>query len=335
MQTVSGPSARNRFAFALLLGAACAAYVVAHGRANPEFVSDFDQIWAGARALWQGKDPYAVVGPGREFAWKWPLYYPLPALLVVAPLGLLPVLAARAVFSGCSVVLLAWAVTRDGWYRLPIFISVSFWVAVELVQWSTVYTAAYFLPFLGLVAAAKPNHGLALAAGSRSVRALVFMATGAVVLLLVSVLIQPRWHEPWLANLREAPHFRAPIMRPLGFILILAALKWRRPEARWLLALSLVPQAPTFYDQLLLAVVCGSRRETLAFAVSTVVLFFYVGFNTPQPDYLSWGRLVGNATVWFCYFPVLAMLLRRPNEGPVAFPLPTWLSPRRQHREAT
>ena len=40
-----------------------------------------------------------------------------------------------------------------------------------------------------------------------------------------------------------------------------------------------------------------------------------VGFNVPQPDYAAWGRLVGNATVWICYFPALAMVLRRPNEG--------------------
>jgi hypothetical protein len=107
------------------------------------------------------------------------------------------------------------------------------------------------------------------------------------------------------------------VLRPLGFLLLLALLRWRRPEARWLLALSVMPLPPSFYDQLLLAAVCLTARESLIFAVSTVVLFFYVGFNTPQPDYLSWGRLVGNGTVWICYFPALAMVLRRPNDGPL------------------
>jgi hypothetical protein len=103
--------------------------------------------------------------------------------------------------------------------------------------------------------------------------------------------------------------------------MLLATLRWRRPEARWLLALSVIPVAPTFYDQLLLAVVCLTSREALIFASSTVVLFFYVGFNTPQPDYAAWGRVVGNGTLWICFFPALVMVLRRPNEGALPRPL--------------
>jgi hypothetical protein len=313
----------RRAAFALLLGCGCAAYVVALGRANPEFVSDFDQVWAGARALWGGQDPYQVVGPGGEFVWKWPLYYPLPALLAVAPLGLLPVLAARAIFAGLSAALLAWGATQDGWQRLPIFISVSFMVTVELGQWSSLFVAAYFLPAIAAVGIAKPNLALALAAGKEGWRPLAWLVGGAFALVVVSLIVQPGWHEPWLRNLREAQHFRAPVLRPLGFLLLLAAVKWRRPEARWLLALSIVPLPPSFYDQLLLAAVCMTARESLIFAASTVVLFFYVGFNTPQPDYLSWGRLVGNGTVWICYFPALIMVMRRRNEGA----LPAVLAP--------
>jgi hypothetical protein len=72
---------------------------------------------------------------------------------------------------------------------------------------------------------------------------------------------------------------------------------------------------------MLLAVVCFTFRESLTFAVSTIALFFYVGFNTPQPDYLSWGRVVGNGTLWICYFPALVMVLRRPNVGESPWPL--------------
>ena len=81
---MSVPSLASRAAFAVSLALAVAVYVVALGKANPDFTSDFDQVWAGARALWEGKDPYAVVGPGREFGWNWPLYYPLPALVALA-----------------------------------------------------------------------------------------------------------------------------------------------------------------------------------------------------------------------------------------------------------
>lgn len=301
------------FVCAIALGSAV--YVTFFGLANPDFTSDFDQVWAGARALWQNKDPYVVVGPGREFGWRWPLYYPLPALVAVAPLGLLPVIAARAIFASCSAALLAWAITRDGWSRLPIFLSVSFMVTMELGQWSALYAAAFFIPAIGAFGFAKPNFGLALVASSNRRYTVSWLAVGTLTLLGISQILQPGWHESWLANLRAADHFKPHVLRPLGFLLLLAALKWRRPEARWLLALALIPQAPSFYDQLLLAVVCVTRREALAFAVSTIVLFFYVGFNTPQPDYESWGRLVGNGTVWICYFPALVMVLRRPNEG--------------------
>jgi hypothetical protein len=318
--TKPAPGTRTRLAFAVGLTVVAAAYSYLHGLANPQFTSDFDQVWAGARALLDGKDPYVVVGPGREFGWPWPLYYPLPALLVASPLGLVPVFVARALFAGVSSGLLAWAVTRDGWSRLPIFISVSFLITIELGQWSALYAAAFFLPSLGVIGIAKPNFAIPLVAGAHRPRTVTWVLVGAIGLLAISQVLQPGWHESWLANLRAAPHFKPHVVRPLGFLMLLAALRWRRPEARWLLALAVIPQAPSFYDQLLLAVVCLTSREALIFAASTVVLFFYVGFNTPQPDYLSWGRLVGNGTLWICYFPALAMVLRRPNEGP----LPRW-----------
>jgi hypothetical protein len=305
---------QTRLAIALAIGLLCGIYVMMHGWANPDFVSDFDQVWAGARALWQDKNPYDVVGPRREFHWRWPLYYPVPALVVVAPLGLLPVITARALFAGLSATLFAWAISREGWSRWPVFISVSFMVTMELGQWSVLYAAAFLLPALGAIGFAKPNFGVALAVTTER-NTVVWMVGGTLLLLLVSQLLQPGWYEPWLTNLRAADHFKPHVTRPLGFLMLLAALKWRRPEARWLLAISLIPMAPTFYDQMLLAVVCLTFRESLAFAASTVVLFFYVGFNTPQPDYLSWGRVVGNGTLWICYFPALVMVLRRPNEG--------------------
>ena len=314
-----GPSPTRRALFAVALAIGVAVYVVALGSANPDFTSDFDQVWAGAKALWNGKDPYVVVGPGREFGWRWPLYYPLPALVALAPLGLLPVIAARAVFASVSAGLLAWAVTRDGWSRLPVFISVSFLVTIELGQWSALYAAAFFLPALGAIGITKPNFAIPLVAGATRLRTITVIVAGAILLLVVSQLLRPGWHEAWIANLRDAPHFKPHVLRPLGFLLLFAALRWRRPEARWLLALALIPQAPSFYDQLLLSVVCLTSREALVFAASTVVLFFYVGFNTPQPDYAAWGQLVGNGTLWICYFPALVMVLRRPNVG-----MPPW-----------
>jgi hypothetical protein len=62
-----GRRTTGQVAFVGLLGLFVGVYVIALGLANPDFTSDFDQVWAGARALLQGRDPYAIVGPGREF----------------------------------------------------------------------------------------------------------------------------------------------------------------------------------------------------------------------------------------------------------------------------
>lgn len=309
------PSLRDRLIPALLIAVLAAIWTRQHALTNPAFTSDFDQVWAAARALLHGDNPYAAVGPEAPFRWRWPLYYPMPALLLATPLGHLSVVAARAVFAALGAALFTFAITRDGWSRWPILLSVTFYVSVDLVQWSPFLAAAYFLPAVAAVVSCKPNFAVPIVAGMRDARTLAWLAGGGALLVALSLLVRPGWVPEWIANLREAPHFIPPVARRGGFLLLLASLRWRRPEARWLLALAVIPQAPSFYDQLLLVAVCTRWWETAILSASTYVLFFYVGANSPQPDYLAWGRLVGDATVWFCYLPMLALVLARPNEG--------------------
>lgn len=319
-------SARWRIAVAAFVAVVSALYVRAHGLSQPSFVSDFDQVWAASRALLAGSDPYAEIGPEAPFKWKWPLYYPLPALLLTSPLAYLPVLHARMLFAGVSAGIFTWAVSTRGWNHWPIFLSITFYVSVDLVQWSPLLASAFFLPIVGAVVAAKPNFALPIATAARTHTHVLWILAGTALLLAISFLARPDWLASWLGHLSAAPHFKAPVTRPFGFLLLLAVLKWRRPEARWLLGLSLIPQAPTFYDQLLLVAVCLTWRQTAILAAGTWVLFFFVGAQGPQPDYAAWGSVVGNATIWSCYLPCLVMLLRRPNEGtlPVLLSLPGW-----------
>ena len=309
------PSRSARIAIAIAVGLAAGVYVWAYARANTDFVSDFDQVWAAARALWDGKDPYRVVGPRGSFLWKWPLYYPLPAVVLMAPIGLVPVIVARVLFAGLSAGLLAFAITRDGYGRLPLLLSISFVTAVELVQWSPLLTAAMLLPSLAWVAVAKPNLGVAMAAYAFSPRVIAVMVAGAVALLLISFALQPGWVTPWLANVRSAPHFVAPIMRPGGFLLLAALLRWRRPEARLLAALACVPQTPTFYDHVFVFVVPRTTRESLELTVLTFAVYFAVAFGSPFDTFQRWGDFVANATMILIYAPAAIMVLRRPNEG--------------------
>jgi hypothetical protein len=306
-----------RLAFALAVGIACGLYVLAFGLANPDFASDFDQSWGGAAAILHGQNPYDVVGPGKQYPWSWPLYYPLPALLIVAPLGLLPVLAARVVFAGLSGGLLAFAISKEGFARWPLFISISFVTAVELCQWSNLQLAAMLLPALGWVAVAKPNIGVAMAAQSRTDRALLIMLAGSAILIAASFLILPDWPRQWLANVRSAPHFRSPLTRPGGFLLLLALLRWRRPEARLLTALAVMPQTPGFYDHVLVFSATKTFREALTLSALTLVVFFAIVFMNPERTLSVWGELVGRLTVLLVYLPTVVMILRRPNEGEV------------------
>ena len=311
------PSRSARIAIAIAVGLAAGVYVWAYARANTDFVSDYDQVWASARALWDGRDPYRVVGPRGSFLWKWPLYYPLPAVVLMAPIGLVPVVIARVLFAGLSAGLLAFAITRDGYGRLPLLLSISFVTAVELVQWSPLLTAAMLLPSLAWVAVAKPNLGVAMAAYAFSPRVIAVMAAGAIALLLISFALQPGWVAPWLANVRTAPHFVAPVMRPGGFLLLAALLRWRRPEARLLAALACVPQTPTFYDHVFVFVVPRTTRESLVLTVLTFAVYFAVAFASPFDTFQQWGDFVANATMIIIYAPAAIMVLRRPNEGAI------------------
>lgn len=293
--------------------AAC--YVWAYARSNPDFVSDFDQLWAAARALWRHGDPYHVVGPRGAFLWKWPLYYPMPAVLLVAPLGLVSVVVARMIVVSISAGLFAYAITKDGFARLPLLLSISFVTAIELVQWSPFLTAAMLLPSLGWLAAAKPNLGVAMAAFATSTRALVVLVAGSVLLFALSFVVAPGWMSEWLANVRSAPHFVPPIMRPVGFVLLASLLRWRRPEARLLAALACVPQTPTFYDHVFVFVVPRTTRESLLLTVLTFAVYFSVAFAPRFQTFQQWGDFVANATILLVYAPAVIMVLRRPNEG--------------------
>src|SRR5215218_702199 len=88
---IDAPSRRDRVIVACLVAA-----VVAALAPLTDAGGDFIQLWGGARALLQGADPYAAVGPGKAVPWPWPLYYPVPALLPALPFTVLPLWLARA-----------------------------------------------------------------------------------------------------------------------------------------------------------------------------------------------------------------------------------------------
>src|SRR5215204_5884832 len=75
---------RHRIVLAALCGM-LAAMVTLQKNAREPTRRDFEQVWFAARALLNGTNPYAQVGPGLAFDWPLPLVYPLPAAVISIP----------------------------------------------------------------------------------------------------------------------------------------------------------------------------------------------------------------------------------------------------------
>ncbi|HJU72780.1 MAG TPA: hypothetical protein VJ717_03470 [Gemmatimonadaceae bacterium] len=315
MNAAPAPSRSRRLAVAFavgILGAAFALWLRLSGRSD---FSDFDQLWLAARALLDGSDPYAAV----RAQWVWPLYYPLPAVLCAIPFAPLPVEWAHGVFAGVVAALFAYAITADGFFRLPAILAYAFVYALQQGQWSPLLTAAAILPWLGFVFAAKPTIALAMIA-YRPRRLAVMLAA---VFTLASIAVMPRWPLEWGNTITDADHLRAPITYMGGPLILLALARWRRPEARLLLVLGCVPQTFVAYETVPLFLVCRSRVETIMLAILSVVAELVgTSFSPAQTDdLLNLIRVRGPLLLLFMYVPALVMILRRPNVGEV----PAWL----------
>jgi hypothetical protein len=273
---------------------------------HPSFWPADFQFYYLATRLWTGGiNPYDL----RPFTPPWPLsdrvFYPLPSLILTTPFTWLRIDVAQVVFVTAASGLLAWRLSRNAIWPLLLFASPSFLFAALTGQWSPWLTFAALTPSAGFLLVAKPTLGLACWCYRPS---RWHVATGAAI-TLVSLALIPSWPRAWLDNLHEVVGHPAPITYQWGPLLALATLRWRTREARFLLAMALVPQLLFFYDQLPLFFVCRTRGEALAFigwgmAVMMVYLIpAFVGFGGP------WAMVA-------CYLPALLIVLRRPNEGP-------------------
>lgn len=311
----SSPSLRARILVAFAVGEVCGA--MAHANTVASGTSDWAQIWYGSRALLHGVNPYAVVGPGRLFEWGFPLLYPVPALMVGMPFALAPLSVAVGLFVGFSVVLLSFGLTRDTWHRLVLLLSAPVLIAILYGQWSILLASAVLLSPLGFVLVVKPTIGAALWAYRPSIWSVI----GGGLVIVSSIAIRPSWVREWLAVVSHTGHMVVPIAHSGGVLLVLALLKWRRPESRLLLALACVPQTALPYEVVPLLLVPATLGESLVFvALSYVAAGLWVHLG-PYPRTSASIPNSVRLMVLFMYLPCLIMVLRRPNEGA----LPQWL----------
>ena len=268
--------------------------------------SDFRDPWLGARALLAGDDPYAAV---RAMHPQFGLYYPLTALLAILPLAALSLVHAQSLFVGLGMAALAYAL--GGWSPMVIgCVGAGALACVVSGQWGPALTAAARLPLLGFLWAAKPSIGLALMAGYPRRRALI----GAAALSGLSLIVWPAWPAAWLPGLGDGVH-RVPVGQTGGVLLLLALLRWRRPEARMLAVLACLPQSLTLYETVPLCLIPASRGEAYLLTALSQLAALLMGLQRTDLPLIETQSNQWPILFLGVYLPALVMVLRRPNEA--------------------
>lgn len=220
---------------------------------------------------------------------------------------------ASALFIAISSFLLAYGSTRGSWHRVPMFASMAFGSSVQLSQWSILTTAMFFLPWLAVFAAVKPQSALPVLITSPSRTSIIAALAGGVLLLAASLFLLPGWPLEWWRIIRAGEQLRAPVTRLGGVFILLALIRWRRPEA-WLIALTAVmPQSWAWYNVLVLLAIPATYREACVLSLVSSFGALIVGLTarswlSPESDWI-WGA----AMVAFAYLPATIAVLRRPN----------------------
>ena len=132
---------------------------------------------------------------------------------------------------------------------------------------------------------------------------------------MVSLVIFPRWPVSYLAALRHSPHHSL-VLRPFGWLLLLAALTWRAPAARVILGLALIPQSASFYDGLPALLAARRRSEAaLLSATSSLGYLWWLGRDLGGLDYPGIAAREWPVVLLTLYLPALGVLLWRRYRG--------------------
>lgn len=305
------PSQRSRIVVSVLIGLLGLIFCYVKYVMMPEHPGDFGLSWFGARAMLSERNPYALVGPGLAYDWPWPLVYPGTAFVVALPLAHVKLLAANLAFVFVSSALLAYSVTEDGWSRLPLFGSSAFIVAAGAAQWSPLFTAALGIPVLAFFFAAKPTIGLALCL-ARPRELAIPALVGGIIITGVSLFLFPAWPALWLRQLHYATQMAPPFLRPGGFFILLALLRWNRPEARLLIALAVIPQVGSWYEALPVFAVTRTYKETMGLSIASLIGFHLGGRIPASLDETQINQAIGGLMVAFVYLPAIIIILNRP-----------------------
>lgn len=299
---------RPRLVLAALVGLAAGALCCWWHVRFPSASNDVSWAIRLIPELLAGRDPYGYA-PSVE-----PMSYPLTAGLITLPLAMFPPLLAAGIFFGLSSALLAYGVTRDAqWWRLLVFVSYPYWMALHTVQWSPLLLAVAFIPALLPITLAKPHIGLPIVARWLNRR----RALACFVLGGVSLLLLPDWPLRWLAHQAALSRYILPLAAlPAGPLILLALLRRRDRRAQYLVLLAAVPQHRWGYETLLLWSLPATPRQA----------FVVLGSGWLGAMGLLWGTLVGGVgwgsvlgiAAW--YLPSMLYILVSPPSGAAVLP---------------
>jgi len=319
-------SHRSRLLVAVLIGIV-AGHAVLLQTPNYEIPRDLMQFWYAARVLLHGGDPYASIGPGAGFKYPWPLVYPLPSAVALIPLAWLSATWACAVFAGLGTACFAWAVMEYGYASLLAFGSVCIWHAIFVVQWSPLLAASIVIAPLGFFLVVKPTIGVAYFAA----RPTWWSVIGGVTLTALAFALDPGWVGQWQAALDRAlaiaKHgfpYRAPGLMPGGILVLAALTRWRRVEARLLVALAFIPHTTLPYELLPLFLIPRGWRQMVSLVALSHLMWWVVARDFPHPDFYYTVIEYTRTSIPCLYLPCTLMVLRRPNVGAA----PKWLETR-------
>ncbi|WP_129671599.1 hypothetical protein [Candidatus Chloroploca sp. Khr17] len=264
---------------------------------HPNFdqaLTDIGWAFQAARDLVANRDPYRhPVSPHL-------VPYPLTAAIVVMPWALLPDNLGIMLFFGGGSALLAYGLLRDGQYwRLIVFVSPAYVMALKSIQWSPLLMAVFFFPMLAPLLLAKPTLALPIALTMRWNR---YAIIGTAAIVGLSLLVMPDWPVRWITQTGQYQGF-VPVFTWAGPLLLTSLFFWRNRQARLFFLLTITPQHYFFYDQLLLWMIPQTRRQMIVLTLTAWSGFLYV-WQTHPTLWTSRPYLLG-----FIYLPALLIVL--------------------------
>jgi hypothetical protein len=279
--------------------------------------SDFEYDLRAARDLLQGLNPYN--NPSSHFGLPYPFDaqfpYPLFAAMFAVPFTLFSSYVAGSLYVGCLSAVMAYAVTRDGWWRLSIFVSPCYFVAASVANWSPLLVASAFLPVLYPLAIVKPTLVAPIMVNYPSIRGYLLC----VVMTAASLLVFPSWPWHWLSSVANQPggKYTMPLLVFPATLVLVAAVWWRKRPARLLVMLAAVPQHPFYYDQLLLWLIPQTLRQSLALSLSGWAVYLLWSLHDPTFRPLLAYTLHGPSLQWTApvmYLPAFILVAWQARE---------------------